>query len=593
MPRLSDEKITEIRQSVDIVDVIGSYLPLSKKGRNYVTICPFHDDTTPSMSVSPEKQIYMCFVCHNGGNVFTFLKEYLKLSYIEAVKKIAEIGRVDISEYQLVTEAKPINKKFEPLYKMHEEASKIYSHYLQTKSGLPAKEYLNQRDIQDGVIDAFQIGYSLPQSILVKSFSNMGYSQIEMVQSGLVIESNDGYDRFVDRIMFPLHDQDGRVVGFSGRIFKDSKNEAKYMNSPESDIFIKGDMLYNYHRVKETVRKEGHVIICEGFMDVIALYRVGIENVVAIMGTALTNGHIKALRRLTNTIYLCLDGDNAGRQATLKCIEILEKQKFEVRIVELPENSDPDDLLKQKGKDELHAMMKEVKMPIAFQMNYYYEQTNMQNYEDKKAYFEKMVHAIGTLKDEIDREYYSELLEKKSGFSKQIIHNSLSKITNQVIVANPLPVTYVRNKQIIDKYRQAERNLLHYMLEEREVSKRYEKNLGFMIDTVYNIIASYIVDYYRQYFVLEIADLINSIEDEKIVQNIITIAQLSLPPIKEQEDGKVVYHYQVIDDYIKMIKEKVEIKMKKQELKRALEETFDPIQKAKILGEIISLKERK
>jgi len=593
MPRLSDEKITEIRQSVDIVDVVGTYLPLSKKGRNYVTICPFHDDTTPSMSVSPEKQIYMCFVCHNGGNVFTFLKEYLKLSYIQAVKKIAEIGRVDISEYQIATEAKPVNKKFEPLYRMHEEANKIYSHYLQTKSGLAAKEYLHHRDIDDAVIDAFEIGYSLPQSILVKSFGNMGYTQLEMVQSGLVIESKDGYDRFVDRIMFPLHDQDGRVVGFSGRIFKDSKNEAKYMNSPESDIFIKGDMLYNYHRVKETVRKAGFVIICEGFMDVIALYRAGIENAVAIMGTALTNGHIKALRRLTKTIYLCLDGDNAGRQATLKCIEILEKQKFQVRVVELPVNSDPDELLKEKGKEELQAMLKEVKMPIAFHMNYYYEQTNMQNYEDKKAYLERMVNAIGTLKDEIDREYYIEILEKQTGFSKQIIYNSLSKITNQLIVPNPETVTYVRNKQLIDKYRQAERNLLYYMLEEREVSKRYEKQLGFMIDTVYNIIASYIVDYYRQHFVLEIADLINSIEDEKIVQSIITIAQLSLPPIKEQEDGNVVYHYQVIDDYIKMIKEKVEIKMKKQELKRALEETFDPIQKARILGEIIALKERK
>ncbi|MFV0394582.1 MAG: DNA primase [Coprobacillaceae bacterium] len=591
MPRLSDEKINEIRQSVDIVDVVGAYLPLTKKGRNYVTICPFHDDTNPSMSVSPEKQIYMCFVCHSGGNVFTFLKDYLKISYIEAVKKVAEIGRVDISEYHLVTEKKPVNQKLAPVYKMHEEANKIYSHYLQTKSGLAAKEYLTHRDIHDDIIETFEIGYALPQSILVKSFSNMGYSLLEMVRSGLVIESNEGYDRFTNRIMFPLHDYEGRVVGFSGRIFRESNNEAKYMNSPESEIFIKGENLYNYHRVKETVRQAGHVIICEGFMDVIAFHRAGIENAVAIMGTALTNGHMKALHRLTKTIYLCLDGDNAGRQATLKSLELLEKQNFDVRIMELPEGSDPDELLKEKGKEELQAMVKHVMMPISFKMNYYYEQTNMQNYEDKKSYLEKMIVAIADLNDEIDRDYYIDELEKRSGFNKQTIYNSLSKVTNQVTLTKQEPITYTRNKKLINKYIKAERNLLYYMLEDREVSNRYEKQLGFMFDNIYNIIAKYIVDFYRQNFVLEVADLVSSIEDQKIVQNIIDISQLSLPPIKEKEDTQLVYHYQVIDDYIDTIKERTNM-MKEQELKRALEETFDPKQKAKILEEIIALKER-
>lgn len=592
MARLSDEKINEIRQSVDIVDVIGEYLPLQKKGRNYVTICPFHDDNNPSMSISPEKQIYMCFVCHSGGNVFTFLKDYLKISYIEAVKKVAEIGRVDISEYQIVTEKRPVDKKLEPLYKMHEEASKIYSHYLQTKSGLFAKEYLKHRDIQDEVIETFQIGYALPKSILVKSLSNMGHSLLDMVRSGLVIESGEGFDRFTNRIMFPLHDQEGRVVGFSGRIFKESDNESKYMNSPESDIFIKGETLYNYHRVKDTVRKAGYVIICEGFMDVIAFHRAGIENAVAIMGTALTNGHMKALHRLTKTIYLCLDGDAAGRLATLKSLEMLENQNFDVRIMELPEGSDPDELLKQKGKEELHAMVKQVVMPIAFKMNYYYEKTNMQNYEDKKAYLEKMLHSLVEITDAIDQEYYIDLLEKRSGFSKQTIYNSLSKLTNNTPVITSEPITYTKNKQLINKYIQAERNLLHYMLEDREVSKRYEKQLGFMFDNVYNIIASYIVDYYRQNFVLEVADLVSSIEDEKVVQNIIDISQLILPPIKEQEDGKLVYHYKVIDDYIETIKGKTN-KMSEQELKRALEETYDPMQKARILEKIIALMERK
>jgi DNA primase len=569
------------------------YLPLQKKGRNYVTVCPFHDDTNPSMSISSEKQIYMCFVCHNGGNVFTFLKNYLKVSYIEAVKKVAEIGHVDISEYQIVSEPKPVNQKLEPLYKMHDEASKIYSHYLQTKSGLPAKEYLLRRDIHEDVIETFQIGYALPQSILVKAFSNMGYSLLEMVKSGLVLETSQGYDRFTDRIMFPLHDQDGHVVGFSGRIFKANKDEAKYMNSPESDIFIKGEVLYNYHRVKESTRKAGYIIICEGFMDVIAFHRSGIENVVAIMGTALTSGHVKALHRLTKVVHLCLDGDNAGKQATLKCLEILEKQNFEVRVITLPEGSDPDELLKEKGEQGLQAIAKQTRMPIAFKMDYYYEQTNMQNYEDKKAYLERMITDISRLNDEIDREYYVEILENKSGFSRQTIYSLLAKSTKQTtFMPQPETITYVKNKQLINKYIKAEQSLLYYMLEEREVSRRYEKNLGFMFDNIYNIIATYIVDYYRQNFVLEVADLVSGIEDEKIVQNIIDISQLQLEPIKEQDEEQLVFHYQVIDDYIKTIKERTSV-MKEQELKKAFDGTFDPMQKAKILVEINALKERK
>ena len=207
MARLSQEKINEIRQSVDIVDVIGQYLPLQKKGRNYMAICPFHDDTHPSMSVSQDKQIFMCFVCHTGGNVFTFLQDYLKISYIEAVKKVAEIGHIDLSSYQLGEVKKEVKKEFVPLYQMNQEAQKIYSYYLNTKLGLEAKTYLKSRDFDDEIIKRFQIGYAPIDPILHQSFTKLGFSEIDMVKSGLVIESNKNYDRFNDRIMFPLHNQ--------------------------------------------------------------------------------------------------------------------------------------------------------------------------------------------------------------------------------------------------------------------------------------------------------------------------------------------------------------------------------------------------
>lgn len=584
MPRLSAEKINEIRQSVDIVDVIGNYLSLQKKGRNYVSLCPFHDDSHPSMSISPERQIYMCFVCHNGGNVFTFLKNYLKIPYIEAVKMVASMGNIDISEYNLEKRVQPVEQKFEPLYKMHDEANKIYNHYLNTKLAIDAKEYLTKRKITDEIIDMFEIGYAPSNNILLKAFEKMNFNKVSMYESGLVIESNAGYDRFSNRIMFPLHDANGRVVGFSGRIYQPSQNESKYMNSPESDIFIKGETLYNYHRVIEETRQAGFVIITEGFMDVIALYKAGIKNAVAIMGTALTKGHISLLKRLSKTVYLCLDGDKAGKNATIKSIDILLHEGFTIKVVDLPENLDPDEFLDKKGGDELESLLKSPLSSLDFKMNYYYEMTNMDNYDDRKKYLETIAKEISNLSDIIDQDYYIQQLEKKSGFSKETItrlvsDKNVSKI-EQVNPSNYIP--YQKSIRLIDKYVRAERDLLYYMMNDKNVAMMYEAKAGFMFNDTYRIIASYIVDYYRQEVVLEVADLISSIEDENLVKNIVEISQLELP---ELQDSKA------IEDYIEIIKEKT-VRIKVEELTKALKDTFDPKQKAQILKEIIALKDK-
>lgn len=584
MPRLSAEKINEIRQSVDIVDVIGNYLSLQKKGRNYVSLCPFHDDSHPSMSISPERQIYMCFVCHNGGNVFTFLKNYLKIPYIEAVKMVASMGNIDISEYNLEKRVQPVEQKFEPLYKMHDEANKIYNHYLNTKLAIDAKEYLTKRKITDEIIDMFEIGYAPSNNILLKAFEKMNFNKVSMYESGLVIESNAGYDRFSNRIMFPLHDANGRVVGFSGRIYQPSQNESKYMNSPESDIFIKGETLYNYHRVIEETRQAGFVIITEGFMDVIALYKEGIKNAVAIMGTALTKGHVSLLKRLSKTVYLCLDGDKAGKNATIKSIDILLHEGFTIKVVDLPENLDPDEFLDKKGGDELESLIKSPLSSLDFKMNYYYEMTNMDNYDDRKKYLETIAKEISNLSDIIDQDYYIQQLEKKSGFSKETItrlvsNKNVSKI-EQVNSSNYIP--YQKSIRLIDKYVRAERDLLYYMMNDKNVAMMYEAKAGFMFNDTYRIIASYIVDYYRQEVVLEVADLISSIEDENLVKNIVEISQLELP---ELQDSKA------IEDYIEIIKEKT-VRIKVEELTKALKDTFDPKQKAQILKEIIALKDK-
>lgn len=582
MPRLSEKKIDEIRQSVDIVDVIGNYLPLKKRGRNYLALCPFHDDSDPSLTISPEKQIYMCFVCGNGGNVFNFLKNYLKISYPEAIKMTASMGNVDISEYNLEKRVKPVDQKLEPLYKMHEEANKIYGHYLNTKLALAAKEYLTARKMDEKIIETFEIGFAPSNNVLKNAFEKMNFTPVAMYESGLVIEANQGYDRFNNRIMFPLHDATGRVVGFSGRIYQPNQNESKYMNSPESKIFIKGEMLYNYHRVIEDTRQAGFVIVNEGFMDVIALYKAGIKNAVAIMGTALTKGHTRLLKRLSKIVYLCLDGDQAGRKATIKAIDILVQEGFQVKVIDLPNDLDPDEFLEKKGADELNSLINNPISSLEFKMNYYYELTNMDNYEERKNYLEIVASEICKLDDEIDQDYYISQLEKKSGFSKEIIARLVSKKSSIKIAQQSTYVPYKQSIRLIDKYSRAERDLLYYMMNDKNVAMMYEAKAGFMFNDNYRIIASYIVDYYRHEIVLEIADLISSIDDENLVKNIVEISQLNLPKLNDTS---------AIDDYINIIKEKT-VKIKIEELTKALKDTYDPKQKAQILKEIIALKDK-
>lgn len=582
MPRLSEKKIDEIRQSVDIVDVIGNYLPLKKRGRNYLALCPFHDDSDPSLTISPEKQIYMCFVCGNGGNVFNFLKNYLKISYPEAIKMTASIGNVDISEYNLEKRVKPVDQKLKPLYKMHEEANKIYGHYLNTKLALAAKEYLTARKMDEKIIETFEIGFAPSNNVLKNAFEKMNFTPVAMYESGLVIEANQGYDRFNNRIMFPLHDATGRVVGFSGRIYQPNQNESKYMNSPESKIFIKGEMLYNYHRVIEETRQAGFVIVNEGFMDVIALYKAGIKNAVAIMGTALTKGHTRLLKRLSKIVYLCLDGDQAGRKATIKAIDILVQEGFQVKVIDLPNDLDPDEFLEKKGVDELNSLINNPISSLQFKMNYYYELTNMDNYEERKNYLEVVASEICKLDDEIDQDYYISQLEKKSGFSKEIISRLVSKKSSIKIAQQSTYVPYKQSIRLIDKYSRAERDLLYYMMNDKNVAMMYEAKAGFMFNDNYRIIASYIVDYYRHEIVLEIADLISSIDDENLVKNIVEISQLNLPKLNDTS---------AIDDYINIIKEKT-VKIKIEELTKALKDTYDPKQKAQILKEIIALKDK-
>ena len=282
-------------------------------------------------------------------------------------------------------------------------------------------DYLKGRGFDDEVIKMFGIGYAPVKSILYEAFTKLGYQPVEMENSGLIIESSRHYDRFSDRIMFPLHNSNGQVVGFSGRIYKANDEGAKYMNSPESDIFIKGDMLYNYHRALKPARDAGFVYLNEGFMDVIAMHRAGYDNVIALMGTALTNGHLQLLRRMTKKIVICLDGDNAGQNAAMKATDFLSSHGFTVRIILLPEGKDPDEIYMEDGKNALDRVLSDELTPFDFLLTYESSHLDLRNYDDRSQLFDKGIAAINLIDDDKQRDDSIRKLSSLTQFSRDLI----------------------------------------------------------------------------------------------------------------------------------------------------------------------------
>lgn len=360
---ISQNIINRIIEEVDIVDVVGTYIPLTPKGKNYWAVCPFHNDSNPSMSVSREKKFFKCFSCGTSGNVIAFVQKYEHIPYYEAAAKLASKIGIEIEDFDT-----PEYRKNKQYYMAMDEAKNFYQFYLNnTAEGLIAKSYLEKRNINQDVIDKFQIGLAPSSSnYLHKALTEKNIGLIEQIDLGLVRENNNGepYDTFRNRIIFPLANNEGQVVGLSGRIFLDGDKNSKYLNSQENDIFHKGDILYNYHLASLPAKKLDCIYVFEGFMDVIAAEKGGISNAVASMGTAFTKNHIKSLKSLTENIVLCFDGDEAGINATKKAAELFSSMEIIPFAVALPGGMDPDEYLQKYGADALRDYLENKKTNI-------------------------------------------------------------------------------------------------------------------------------------------------------------------------------------------------------------------------------------
>lgn len=575
MAFLTNEEINNIRSSVSIVDVISDYIPLTKKGKNYFGVCPFHDDHAPSMSVSETKQIYKCFSCGATGNVFNFIMDYEHVSFIEAVKMVAAKAGIDVK----FEGYKEQPKKNNDIYEIYELSNKLYQNNINTSSGTKALEYLKNRSIDEDVIKEFGIGLSLKKhDVLTNLLTKKGYTKEQQLKSGLVIENDYGFqDIYYDRIMFPLWDMFGKVVGFSGRRYDDVK-EYKYINTKETDIFKKGEILYNYHRAKDEARRKNQVIIMEGFMDVIRAYTIGVKNVVATMGTAVTKENASNIKRMAKEVILCFDGDSAGSKATFACINELSKIGVIPKIVRLPNDLDPDDYIKKYGKEAFISMLDNPINVMDFKLRYLKEGKDLTSSIDMASYVNQIISELNNLDDDVLREITIKKISEEASLDEDFIRSHLEKKEVKEIVTKK-----VETKKY-NKYEKAEQNLLYYMLRDPEVIKLYNKKITYMPTMKYRFLAREISYFYKQFDYINIADLLSFLKDDPDM--IKTIGEIDFLDLKEEHSKEE------INDYINVIYE-YNVNREIEKLKEQMKKETNPLVKAELGSKIMNLRIRR
>jgi DNA primase len=428
--RISENKVEEIRSAANIVDVISEYVQLRKRGKNFIGICPFHNEKTPSFTVSEDKQIYHCFGCHSGGNVFKFVMEYEKISFIESVQEMARRFGIELEMNE--EESSERQSEQEILYDLNTEAARFFSYNLLSHSdGETARNYFQKRKVKPQTMRAFGLGYSLPGWDNFVSYAQEKKLDLERAISlGLIGQGKDGrlFDRFSGRIIFPIFSPNGRVVAFAGRILeaKDGNN-AKYLNSPESSIYVKGRILYGLSFAKDDIRKLDKAILVEGYMDLISLHQTGIKNVVAVSGTALTEEQVQLLSRYTKNVVLLFDADTAGIKASMRSIELLLRKDMDIKIASLPSGEDPDSYVNNYGREKFEEVIKKAQNFLEYQTAYYEAQGKFEDSSGTADAIRELVKPVAIINDELKRSLLIKTIAKKFNLREKLLENELEK----------------------------------------------------------------------------------------------------------------------------------------------------------------------
>ena len=439
----AENLIEEIRMKNDIVDVISSYVKLQKKGSSYFGLCPFHNEKSPSFSVSPSKQMYYCFGCGAGGNVLTFIMEYENYSFPEALKYLADRVGVELPQQEMSEEMKRQQDLRSRILDINKMAARYYYYQLRSDSGNQAMNYLKGRKLSEETIHKFGLGYSTKYgNDLYRYLKSKGISDELLAQSGLmnVDEKKGMYDKFWNRVIFPIMDVNGRVIGFGGRVMGDGK--PKYLNSPETKVFDKSRNLYGLN-IARTSRKK-YMLVCEGYMDVISMHQAGFTNAVASLGTALTSQHASLLKRYTDEVILTYDSDEAGVKAALRAIPLLKEAGVSTKVLSMLPYKDPDEFIKALGTEEFQKRIDEAKNSFLFEIDVLQRNYDMQDPQSKTAFYEETAKKLMSFEQELERENYIEAVAARYGIG----FDALRKLVNRMAMKNvPIPKTPVKIRQ--------------------------------------------------------------------------------------------------------------------------------------------------
>lgn len=593
--RIPDEVIEAVLKAYDIVDVVGRHVHLSKQGHYLKGLCPFHSEKSPSFTVTPEKQIYHCFGCHAGGNAIHFVMGVEGLSFGEAVRQMAEEAHIPVDWEPVTPEQTREQAEARALYDAYEFSAKFYNYImLNTEQGRSALDYLRNRGMNDRIIETFQLGYSPNmRDKLAELLEKRGFDLALMEKGGLLTkrEGSGYYDKFRDRIMFPIHDQKGRIIAFGGRAMGDI--QPKYMNSPESPLFNKSRNLYNFNQARAHIRKSRTVVLLEGYVDAIKVWEAGIQNGVASMGTALTREHALLLRRNADEALVCYDGDAAGQTAAYKSIDLLEKEGFHVKVAWLPGGQDPDEFITQHGGERFRRDILEGALTATkFKLQFIRKNFNLQDVDGRFRYIEAALKLVAELDAPYQREHYIQelaaefpyaadnLTQQMNGYRQELLKKRESGDNPDISWNNIRNNGNNRNNvSVVPAHEHAEIALLAAMLNDREAAQKVQEDLGDGFATeLHAALAAYLYAYYAQGNEPDISRFMAGLEDETLEREAASLSMADPRPALS-----------ALEEYIRFLK----LYPKLKELQDAEAEAVklnDQLEAAKRLQDIVRVK---
>ena len=523
--RFDDRKIEEIKSRTDIVELAANYLTLKKAGRNYLGLCPFHQEKTPSFTVNREKQIFYCFGCGEGGNAITFLMKIANKTFPEAIKELAEKTGVVLPPRLSTKEGREKDSLRESITNLNLKAAQHYTRNLYSVAGKNARDYLNGRKISEETIKQFRLGFA-PDTwrSLTDHLEGCGLSLKTAEQAGLVLAGKDGsfYDRFRGRLIFPIENVSGEIVAFGGRIME--KGEPKYLNSPESPVYIKGRNLYGLNKTKEEIRKKGFALIVEGYFDLISLWNAGIGNVVASLGTALTREHLELLRRYTVEVVALFDPDEAGRKALNRSLELFLMMNMKAKALVLPEELDPDEYIKKFGRNRMEELIANAQ-PLS---DYYIENIlgGGKTFEENRDKVKAATEFINKITDEIEKNLFIKRVAEKLGIDQALLKKESHKTETQIKskIAG-------QKQQTRDQIDPVEVNLIRLLLEcpQKTLQVKKENILDFFLQSRLKALGEKIVDAYQLLGFVDLNVILSADEDAKLREKIFQLMMEALP----------------------------------------------------------------